>query len=108
MPATNRSRQFSLGLVCLIALSGCRGNASADPMLAARIGEACTVYFRHDALGMAAGVPAPPTTGSHNGASVQLTGKLLRVNAGWVCIGVDNAEYTIPKEAILLVEMRSK
>jgi hypothetical protein len=55
-----------------------------------------------------AGSPASPRVGNVNGADVELTGKLLRVNAGWVCIGVDKAEYTIPKEAILLIEMKPK
>jgi hypothetical protein len=74
-------------------------------MISGRLGADCKVYFRHDALGMAAAVPAPPRTDQHNGAEVTLSGKLLRVNAGWVCIAVNQVEYTIPREAILLLEM---
>lgn len=99
-----------LALIYITALTGCGGNAlpHTDPMLSGRIGDNCTVYFRHDALGMAAGAPASPTTGNHNGGDTQITGKLLRVNAAWICIGTGKAEYTIPTEVILLVEMPSK
>jgi hypothetical protein len=102
------------GAICiLIGLSfvaGCAGNASpsADPMLSGHIGENCIVHFRHDALGMAAAGPAPPRSGNHNGADTEVSGKLLRVNAVWICIGIDKAEFTIPKEAILWVSMSSK
>jgi hypothetical protein len=93
----------------LAALTGCGGTLPPpDPMLSGRIGDNCTVYFRHDALGMAAGNPAPPATMNHNGADTHVTGKLLRANAAWTCIGKGKAAYTIPKEAILLVEMSSK
>jgi hypothetical protein len=96
-------------LVGLSFFTGCSGNAPpADPMLTGRIGDNCTVYFRHDALGMAAAGPASPTTDNHNGADTQVSGKLLRVNSGWICVEVDKAEHTIPKEAILLVKVSSK
>jgi len=109
MQAIFRRILFGFALVGVAVLTGCGGNASpADPMLSGRFGDNCTVYFRHDTLGMAAGSPASPTTGNHNGADLQVTGKLLRVNGGWVCVAVGKAEYTIPKEAILLVEMPSK
>jgi hypothetical protein len=110
MLVSYRQILFSFALAGVAALTGCSGSVppAADPMLSGRIGDNCTVFFRHDALGMAAGSPASPTTGNHNGADVQVTGKLMRVNAGWVCVAVGKGEYTIPKEAILLVEMPSK
>jgi hypothetical protein len=77
-------------------------------MLSGQVGHNCTVYFRHDALGLAAGSPAAPTVDNHNGADMQVTGKLLRANASWVCVGVGDAEYTIPREAILLVKTLPK
>jgi hypothetical protein len=77
-------------------------------MLYGHIGENCTVYFRRDALGMAAGSPAPLLTGNHNGADVAVTGKLLLVNSGWLRIAVGDSEYTIPREAILLVRTAAK
>jgi hypothetical protein len=77
-------------------------------MLSGRVGDNCTVYFRHDALGLAAGAPAAPTVDDHNGAGLQVTGKLLRANAGWACLGIGDAECTIPREAILLVKTLPK
>jgi hypothetical protein len=99
-----------LVLTGLLFLSGCGGSSSSapDPQLSGRVGDNCTVYFRRDALGMAAGSPSSPLTGNHNGADVQMTGKLLRVNPGWVCIAIGQAEYTIPKEVILVIEFKAK
>jgi hypothetical protein len=96
-------------ILCSLALAGLAltGCAPVDPMISGRVGDNCTVYFRHDALGMA-GTPAPPRADNVNGADVQLAGKLARVNAGWVCISIDKTEYTIPKESILLIEMQPK
>ena len=103
-----------IGAVCFLlglsVITGCGGNGEspADPMLSGHIGQSCTVYFRHDALGMAAGSPAAPTTDNHNGADTQISGTLLRVNAGWIHVLVGKREYTIPKESILLVAVPSK
>jgi hypothetical protein len=104
-----------ISAICLLMglcfFTGCGGNAPppADPMLSGRIGDDCTVYFRHDALGMAAGSPAAPNAGNVNGPGTQVRGKLLRVNAGWICVNVvGDGEYTIPKEVILLVNMSYK
>jgi hypothetical protein len=77
-------------------------------MLSGQIGKACTVQFKRNALGYSFGAPSAPTTTSLNGADVALTGKLLRLNAGWVCIGVDDKEFTIPRDVILLVETKAK
>jgi hypothetical protein len=95
-------------LLCLPFFAGCGASGPADPMFSGRVGDTCTVYFRLDALGMGAGSPAPPGTGSVSGADTQISGKLLRANAGWVCLGVGNEEYTIPREAILLVKTAPK
>jgi hypothetical protein len=95
-------------ILCSLALAGLALTGCApDPMISGRVGDNCTVYFRHDALGMA-GIPAPPRAGNVNGADLQLAGKLARVNAGWVCLSIDKTEYTIPKESILLIEMQPK
>lgn len=94
-------------LLCMAGLTGCGGSAT-DPMLSGHIGDFCTVHFRHDALGMGAGAPAPPTSGVINGGEVELGGKLLRANAAWICIGKDKGEYIIPREAILMMEFSSK
>ena len=104
-----RGRLFVAGflLVALLFLSGCDGS-QPDPQLSGRIGETCTIYFRRDALGMAAGAPSPPRTGNQNGADVIMSGKLLRVNPGWVSIGIDQTEFTIPREVILMIEVKAK
>jgi hypothetical protein len=100
---------FSLVLAGAAALVGCSGNAPpADPMLSGRIGDNCTVYFRHNTLGMAAASPTGPTVDNHNGGDTAISGKLLRVNAGWICVGGEKEQYTIPNEVILLVKMASK
>ena len=95
-------------LLCVPFFAGCGVSGPTDPMLTERVGQNCTVYFRHDALGMAAASPAPATSGNHDGADLQVTGKLLRANAGWVCVAVGQEEYTIPREVILLVKTLPK
>jgi hypothetical protein len=77
-------------------------------MLSDRIGENCTVHFRRDALGTGAAGPIPPLTGNFNGADVNVTGKLLRVNPGWICVAIGQGEYTIPKEVILMIEVKAR
>src|SRR5438874_708324 len=93
----------SLVFMGLFILPGCGGalTSGADPMLSGHVGGMCTVQFQRNALG-AAGNPISPTTGNFNGSEVQITGKLLRVNSGWICLGIDQAEYFIPKEVILM------
>jgi hypothetical protein len=108
MSSIGRQVLLSLVLAAMAAAIGCEGSSQPDPELSGRIGENCTVFFCHDALGMAAGAPASPTTGNHNGADLALTGKLLKANGGWIAIAAGKAEYTIPKEAILVVEVASK
>jgi hypothetical protein len=106
------SRLFVAGvvLVGLLFVAGCGGSHPpvSDPQLSGRVGENCTIYFRRDALGMAAGAPSPPRTGNQNGADVAMSGKLLRVNPGWLTVGIDQAEYTIPREVILMIEVKAK
>jgi hypothetical protein len=75
-------------------------------MLSGQIGKACTVQFKRDALGFSAGAPSAPTTMNQNGADVAVTGKLLRLNAGWLCVAVGDKELTIPRDVILLVETK--
>ncbi len=104
-----RGRLFVAGfvLVGLLFVAGCDGS-QPDPQLSGRIGEMCTIYFRRDALGMAAGAPSSPRTGNQNGADVAISGKLLRVNPGWLTVGIDQGEYTIPREVILMIEVKAK
>jgi hypothetical protein len=107
MPKCFRMWCCSVVAFAMVAVSGC-GSNSADPMLSGRIGDRCTVYFRRDALGMAAASPSSPTTGNHNGADTCVAGKLVRVNAEWVAVSVEKREFSVPKSAILMVEVEGK
>ena len=48
--------------------------------LVSNIGKPCTVQFKRNALGGAADLPVPPTTGSINGAEVSINGKIRAVD----------------------------
>jgi hypothetical protein len=109
---TNGYRRLFYGVALLgvAALAGCSNSVPPfpDPMLAGRIGDNCTVYFRRDALGMAAGSPSSPLTGNHNGADTQVSGQLVRLNAEWLVVADGKREFTIPKAVVLLIEMQSR
>jgi hypothetical protein len=92
-----------LGMVAL-TLSGCGGRESpkSPAALVAKIGKACEVQFRRNALG-AAGQPIPPATGAYNGADVTVGGKLSRVTDDWIVIIGGGREYWIPRENILML-----
>jgi hypothetical protein len=77
-------------------------------MLSARIGDHCSVYLRRDALGMAADGPSSPTTGNYNGADTYVSGKLVRLNAEWVTVADEKRELTVPKSAILMLQVEGK
>jgi hypothetical protein len=110
MTAGFRRTVYRLGLIGVLAVTGCGGDDPPlpDPMLSGRVGDNCTVYLRRDALGMAAPSPSPALTGNHNGADTALSGKLVRVNAEWVVIATAGRELTIPKSAILVIETAAK
>src|SRR6516162_6554753 len=95
----------SLALAGIAALSGCAINSPApsESMPSARVGDNCTVFFRRDALGMAADSPSPAMSGNHNGADTQVSGKLIRMNAEWLVISDGKRELSIPKDVILVV-----
>lgn len=106
-------RRILVSLSFILVLSGLGGCGATsppypDPMLSGRIGDTCSVHFRHDALGLATSSPASPRINNFNGAEMLMSGKLLRVNAEWLCIEVGKGEYTIPKDVILFVELPSK
>jgi hypothetical protein len=110
MTAAFRRTVYGLGLIGVLAVTGCGGDdpPPPDPMLGGRVGDNCTVYLRRDALGMAAPSPSPALTGNHNGADTAVSGKLIRVNAEWVVIADGRRELTIPKSAILVIEVPTK
>ena len=77
-------------------------------ILAGRPGDSCTVYFRRDALGVAADVPSGPTTGNQNGADVALSGEIVRQNDHWLVLKQDKREFSIPVDSILMLEVTHK
>jgi len=95
-------------LVCLtlavtaLSLTGCNKATAADSSIPS--GERpCTVQFRPDALGAAAGSPASPRTASMNGVdtTVQCTFKSTRED--WVVVEREHKEVWIPKHVVLLI-----
>ena len=78
---------------------------SSDPSpLGALIGRTCSVQFRRDALGMAAGAPLSPTVETAGGRPARLRGTLTAVGDGWITLSADGATYHIPQATILLIE----
>lgn len=77
----------------------------SDPSpLGSLIGRTCSVQFRRDALGMAAGAPLSPTAESSGGRPARLRGTLTAVGDGWITLSADGATYHIPQATILLIE----
>ena len=88
-------------------LSGCGAPSSVieKPPFSQNIGKNCTVQFRRgDGLGAGQNLPVSPTTDNINGSDVSVSGKLRAVADGWVTLEVQNAEYCIPRESILLIQ----
>jgi hypothetical protein len=103
-------RVFTILLLgATLALCGCSNAPTAEPTpLTGKIGQNCTVQFRRgDALGGAASTPASPTTNAINGAEVCISGKLQKVEGRWIVVAVDNFEYCIPRESILLIQFNN-
>lgn len=67
-------------------------------------GKNVRVQFRRDALGAAASLPVPPTTGEINGAATCVVGKLTKAEGNGIVIGPEERPKWIPREVILFVE----
>lgn len=90
---------------CLMACSQPAQIGMSSTELSQWIGKNVSIQFRRDALGAAADLPVPPTTGSINGAQTTVAGKLLKVHASSILIGEEQHPKWIPREVILFVEM---
>jgi hypothetical protein len=88
-----------LGMMALLASCSDHHNA----YLKQKIGTRVSVEFKRNALGCAANLPVPPTTGTINGADVVQSGTLERVESRAIVISDDHASYWIPMDAILTV-----
>jgi hypothetical protein len=114
----NRLCCLGLTFPLLAFLAGCGSDdiaAESTRALRSKVGYYCTVQFRRDALGAAAASGIPPTTGSMNGASVELTGLLKDVKGDYLVIETPRPgdptkknEYWVPRHSILLLEWSSR
>jgi len=95
------------GLAVAVTFSGCT-RESPDGMSTGTLrewsGKNVRVQFRRDALGSAAALPVPPTTGEINGAATCVIGTLIEVEHAGIVIGPDERPKWIPREVILFVE----
>jgi hypothetical protein len=92
---TMRHQLLALALIPL--LSACSGNPPG--------GKEATIQFRRgDSLGGGGNLPVSPTTNSINGATVSLSGKIIKIEADWVVVETKQEEIWIPKSAILLIQ----
>lgn len=94
-------------VIVLLFITGCSDSSREQAPLHSQIGKNCIVYFRKDALGMAADIPSSVTTGSWNGATVTQIGELLEVGDDWIVIGHHGRVFHIPRGAIQMMEFGS-
>jgi hypothetical protein len=101
------SVSLSLSLAAVMIVSGCGSQRDADlstSELRQWIDKNVRVQFRRDALGAAASLPVPPTTGEISGAATCVVGKLMKVQGNGILIGPEERPKWIPREVILFVE----
>ncbi len=98
-------KTLAFAIVALaVVLTSCTDKAVVHPLTSA-IGKPCEVQFKRNALGGAADLPVPPTTGSINGAKVSVNGAIRVVTDKSILIDSGKKAYWIPLDAILLVEI---
>jgi hypothetical protein len=96
-----------LSLAAVMIVSGCGSRQDGDlstSELRQWTGKNVRVQFRRDALGAAASLPVPPTTGEINGAATCVVGKLMKAERAGIVIGPEERPKWIPREVILFVE----
>ncbi len=86
-----------------LSLSGCSKATGADSSITSG-GRPCTVQFRPDALGAAAGSPASPRTALMNGVDTTIHCTFKSTRENWVVVGRDHKEVWIPKNVILFIQ----
>jgi hypothetical protein len=96
--------RLTLIIIGLLFATGCADTAHEQNPMRSQIGKNCNVYFRRDALGMAADLPASVTTGNLNGAEVTQAGELMDVGDDWIVIGFEGRFFHIPQASIQMVE----
>jgi hypothetical protein len=98
--------------VLLVAAGGCNnarvGTAAPAAGLAVPIGSTCIVQFRRDALGSAAALPVSPLTTEINGATLSVSGKLLRADVDWAVLEREGEQLWIQHDSVLLLRFPSR
>jgi hypothetical protein len=107
MPFIRRQIMLILASAAMAESIGCEGSGQPDPQLSGRIGDNCTFFFLTMPWAWRRALPHRRPREPQR-PDTALTGKLLRVNSGWITILAGKAEYTIPKQVILVVELASK
>jgi hypothetical protein len=109
--ANNFMTKLNIALLSLVLaassvlVTGCQPAAAADSSKGSTA-RTCTIQFRRDALGAAASLPIPPTTGNINGASTCVSGTFKSSSGEWVVIGQGGSETWVPKSVILLIQFQ--
>jgi len=99
----NMKKTLAIAIVVLaVVLTSCTNKTVTHPLTSA-IGKPCEVQFKRNALGSAADLPVPPTTGSINSAQVSVSGTIRAVTNKSILIDSGKKAYWIPLDAILLV-----
>ena len=68
--------------VCAV---GCKDRSQKD-VLSEKVNSNCTIYFNRAALGGTSPNIVPATTDSIDGASISLSGKLIKVTPEWIVL----------------------
>ena len=90
--------------ILLLLLTGCADGTRDTAPMQSQVGQNCIVYFRRDALGMAADIPSSIVAGDINGADVTQPGELMAVGNDWIVINLHGRAFHIPQATILMVE----
>jgi hypothetical protein len=98
-------RVIKLSAIVALLLAGCGEGASGD---GPKVGSACRISFRRDALGDAANLPVPVETDTINGVPVTMRGKLLRADRDWIVLEVGSELRWIPRDVVLFIDVPKK
>jgi hypothetical protein len=95
--------------VMIVTLMGLIGCAESTPTVqyAPEIGSKCTVHFRNDALGTRGQGRNDPNLAIQDKAG-WTDGNFSRMNDNWLILTQEDRERWIPRNTILLVEVRDK
>ena len=71
------------------------------------VGRVCTVFMRHDRLGMASEHPASVLVDGQNGSRLSIAGRLKRADAEWIVLSdvgeKPPSEVWIPRDNVLAI-----